>query len=68
MLFADWLLSEDGQKILTDLGLTPSIAGANDPLAGVEVIPVDVKELLNNGKVWSDRYDKVVSGGEVVDQ
>ncbi|MDQ1618691.1 MAG: iron(III) transport system substrate-binding protein [Actinomycetota bacterium] len=68
MLFADWLLSEDGQKILTDLGLTPSIAGANDPLAGVDVIPVDVKELLNNGKVWSDRYDKVVSGGEVVDQ
>jgi iron(III) transport system substrate-binding protein len=68
MLFADWLL-EEGQKILVDEGLTPSIPEdeAEDPLAGLEVIPVDVKTLTENGKEWSDKYDKVVSGGEVLE-
>jgi iron(III) transport system substrate-binding protein len=69
MLFADWLL-EEGQKILVDEGLTPSIPedDAEDPLAGLEVIPVDVKTLTENGQEWSDKYDKVVSGGEVLEE
>ena len=69
MLFADWLL-EEGQKILVDEGLTPSIPedAAEDPLAGLEVIPVDVKTLTEAGKEWSDKYDKVVSGGEVLEE
>jgi iron(III) transport system substrate-binding protein len=68
MLFADWLL-EEGQKILVDEGLTPSIPAdeAKDPLAGLEVIPVDVKTLTENGQEWSDKYDKVLSGGEVLE-
>jgi iron(III) transport system substrate-binding protein len=69
MLFTDWILSEEGQKVLVDLGLTPSIpiAGAEDPLAGVDVIPVDVAEILNNSDKWSKQYAKVVEGGEVVE-
>jgi iron(III) transport system substrate-binding protein len=69
MLFADWLL-EEGQKVLVEEGLTPSIPedGAEDPLAGLEVIPVDVKTLTENGQEWSDKYDKVVSGGEVLEE
>lgn len=69
MLFTDWILSEEGQKALVDLGLTPSIplAGAEDPLAGVDVIPVDVAEILNNSDKWSKQYAKVVEGGEVVE-
>lgn len=66
MLFADWIL-EEGQQILVDQGLTPSInPGDSDPLAGLEVIPVDVKTLLDSGEDWSKKYDQVVSGGEVV--
>ena len=66
MLFADWLL-EEGQQVLVDEGLTPSISAGEDPLAGLEVIPVDVKTLVEDGKAWSEKYDKVVSGGEVLE-
>jgi iron(III) transport system substrate-binding protein len=68
MLFTDWLLGKEGQKVLVDLFLTPAITEGANPLNSVEVVPVDVQELLNHGKEWSDRYDKVVSGGEVVDE
>lgn len=65
MLFADWLL-EEGQQLLAEEGLTPAIVEGSDPLQGVEIIPVDVKALLEQGNEWSERYDKVVSGGEAV--
>jgi iron(III) transport system substrate-binding protein len=65
MLFADWLL-EEGQKLLADEGLTPAIVEGNDPLKGVEIIPVDLKTLVEQGGEWSKRYEKVVSGGEKV--
>jgi iron(III) transport system substrate-binding protein len=65
MLFADWML-EEGQKLLADEGLTPAIAGADDPLKGVEIIPIDVKLLIEQGDEWSKKYNTVVSSGEEV--
>jgi iron(III) transport system substrate-binding protein len=65
MLFSDWLLTE-GQKILTDSGLTPSIVEGDDPLKGVEIVPIDVQTLVKDGQEWEKKYDKVVSGGEKV--
>ncbi len=67
LLFEDWLLTE-GQQVFVNLGLTPSIEpqGLKDPLAGVEVIPVDVNKLLNEQKQWSDRYDALLQKGEQV--
>jgi iron(III) transport system substrate-binding protein len=65
MLFADWLL-EEGQPLLAKQGLTPAIVSGEDPLKGLEIIPVDVKTLLEQGEEWTKRYDKVVSGGEKV--
>jgi iron(III) transport system substrate-binding protein len=62
MLFADWMLDE-GQKVLADLHLTPSIPQGADPLAGVELIPVDVNKLLDENEEWSKKYEAVVSGG-----
>lgn len=67
MLFADWLL-EEGQEVLVDEGLTPSISAGGDPLADLEVIPVDVKTLIADGEEWSKKYDEVVSGGEVLEE
>jgi iron(III) transport system substrate-binding protein len=67
MLFTDWLL-EEGQAVLEEEGLTPSIASSgDDPLAGLEVIPVDVDKLLNESEKWTKKYEDVVSGGEQVD-
>lgn len=64
VLFMDWYLS-DGQQILLDNGLTPSVLpGGGDPLADIEVLPVDVQQLLDEGRDWSDRYDELVQNGE----
>lgn len=64
MLFMDWLL-EDGQQVILDNGLTPAVMpDGTDPLAGLDVLPVDVAKLLAEGTQWSDRYDEVVQGGE----
>lgn len=65
MLFVDWLLDE-GQEVLVEEGLTPAIVEGDDPLKGIQIIPVDVKALLEQGDEWSKRYEKVVSGGEKV--
>ncbi|MDP9416736.1 MAG: extracellular solute-binding protein [Actinomycetota bacterium] len=66
MLFADWLL-EEGQKVLAEEGLTPSIPEGDDPLADIEVIPVDVEKLLNEDEKWSKKYEAVINGGEQVE-
>ncbi|NRQ31808.1 extracellular solute-binding protein [Nonomuraea sp. NN258] len=66
MLFADWMLQE-GQELLVKQGLTPAIVEGDDPLKGVEIVPIDVAELTKNGDEWSKRYDQVISNGEQVD-
>jgi iron(III) transport system substrate-binding protein len=49
------------------MGLTPSISPwPQGPLAGLEVIPVDVNKLLNEQKQWSDRYDALLEKGDKV--
>jgi len=65
-LFMDWYLQE-GQQLILDKGLTPAIMpDGTDPLAGNQVIPVDVQQLLAEGPQWSDRYDKLLQGSERV--
>jgi iron(III) transport system substrate-binding protein len=65
MLFADWLL-EEGQAVIAEEGLTPSITEGEDPLKGIEVIPVDVEALLNESDKWSKEYETLIQGGEQV--
>jgi iron(III) transport system substrate-binding protein len=62
MLFADWML-EEGQQVLIGMHLTPSIAEGDDPLADVELLPVDVDKVLDENDVWSKKYEDVISGG-----
>lgn len=64
MLFVDWMLA-DGQALVLENGLTPSVMpDGSDPLGGVKVLPVDVKQLLDEGQEWSARYAEVLRGGE----
>jgi len=66
MLFYDWLL-EEGQQVLADQGLTPSVpTTGKDPLEGVDVIPVDVEKVLSESDRWSKKYEAVIQGGEQV--
>ena len=65
MLFMDWLL-EEGQQVLADEQLTPAIIEGEDPLDGVEVIPVALERLLEESDRWSTEYDELLATGEVV--
>ena len=62
MLFCDWMLDE-GQQVLAGLHLTPSIVEGGDPLAGAEIVPVDIDKVLDENAEWSRKYEAVVSGG-----
>lgn len=63
LLFMDFLLS-DGQQVIADADRIGSVPVDNDPLAGLETVAVDEKEMLDNGKEWDDKYAAIVQGGE----
>jgi iron(III) transport system substrate-binding protein len=63
MLFADWIL-EEGQAVIVEQNLTPSVVEGDDPLAQLEIFPVDNEKLLNESELWSQKYEAVVSAGE----
>lgn len=66
MLFTEWLLTE-GQQVIADMGLVPSVNNVESPLKDVEVIPVDMQELVNESDKWSKRYQQVIRAGEQVE-
>lgn len=61
MLFMDFVLTE-GQDIIRESSRIGSIPVSDDPLAGLEVIPVPEDELLDNPQKWDDLYADVVQG------
>jgi iron(III) transport system substrate-binding protein len=66
-LFADWLLDE-GQKTLVEQGLDPTVPppGTKSILDSTEKFDVDVNEIGENEKKWSDKYDKLLEQGDEV--
>jgi iron(III) transport system substrate-binding protein len=48
------------------MDLTPAITqeGMKDPMAGHEVVPIDVDKLLNGQKEWSERYDALLKNSD----
>jgi iron(III) transport system substrate-binding protein len=65
MLFMDWLLTE-GQDIVAESFRIGSVPTAEDPLEGLEVIPVPEEELLAEGQKWDKLYERIVQGGQEV--
>jgi iron(III) transport system substrate-binding protein len=65
LLFTDWLL-EEGQKVIAEENLTPSIPTGEDPLKGVELVAVDNDKLLEESEMWSQKYEAVIQGGEQI--
>ncbi len=65
MLFTEWLLT-DGQDVLLEEGITPSVAGKDKRFDSVQQIPVDTNKLLNESDKWSKLYEQIVSAGEQV--
>ena len=62
-LFMDYMLGPEGQSIISNGFRIGSVEGsADDPLAGLEVVPVAEQELVDNGKKWDEHYASVVKG------
>jgi iron(III) transport system substrate-binding protein len=65
-LFYDWLLT-DGQKVLVDLGLTPSTKVPGDKsLDGLTLVPFDVQGLSKDDGSWEKKYDALLRGAATV--
>lgn len=62
-LFEDWLLSEEGQKVLVDAGISVSTdVEGNTAAKGVELAKFPVDDLRDNDAEWSARYDALLRG------
>ena len=61
-LFLDYALSDEGQEIIVGEVLIGPIAGKDDPLEGLEVIPLPEDELISEGKEWDERYAELLRG------
>jgi iron(III) transport system substrate-binding protein len=66
LLFADWLL-EEGQQVLTDEGLSAAIVEGDDPLSGIELIPVDIAGVIENSADLTAEYEELLAAAEVVE-
>ena len=53
----------DGQKSIEDNFRIGATEEAAKPIAGLEVVAVPEKELLDNAKKWDDLYAEVTQGG-----
>jgi iron(III) transport system substrate-binding protein len=63
MLFVDFELT-GGQDVFRDNFRVGSIAGAEDPLNGLEVYPVPEAKLLDDPDTWNKLYEDVVANGQ----
>lgn len=66
VLFSDYEL-QHGQDVFADEFRVGAVPTGQDPLAGLETLSVDTKELLATNEKWSKLYEDVVQGGEVVE-
>ena len=62
MLFVDWELT-GGQEVFKEKFRVGATAEAANSIAGLEVVSVPEKELLDNAKKWDDLYAEVIQGG-----
>lgn len=58
-LFYEWLLT-DAQELMAAQHRIPASADLPDPLAGHEVIPVELELLAAEGTTWSRRYQELL--------
>jgi len=66
MLFVDYELT-GGQDVFAEAFRVGAIEGANDPLAGFDVIAVPEQKLLDDPTTWNELYEQVVLNGQRID-
>lgn len=60
LLFIDYLLSPEGQKVLVDLGYTPVNTNVKSPLGDLQIKLIDPVLTLDGMEKWTKSYDTVV--------
>jgi iron(III) transport system substrate-binding protein len=63
-LFMDFVLSPDGVEILKDSYDLPAVPEADDPLQGLNVVRLDLKEYAEHSDRWSHDYDALLRNAE----
>lgn len=62
-LFVEWILSEEGQKVLAEERLDPSLKKL-ETAKGAEEILVDLADYVANQEEWTDRYEQLTRLGD----
>ncbi|TFL09421.1 extracellular solute-binding protein [Pusillimonas caeni] len=60
LLFYDYMLSQDAQRILASLSYVPSSTQVESPLKGMELTLIDPEVSLSGMAKWSQLYDQVI--------
>lgn len=61
-LYLDFQLGSDGAAVDRQLRALPPLAAEHDPLAGAEVIDVDVDDFVAERRAIADEYNRLVTG------
>jgi iron(III) transport system substrate-binding protein len=60
ILYYDFMLAEEGQKILGERDFFPASRNVPSPLARVPITVIDAAQLLDDGDKWARLYDEIV--------
>ena len=60
LLYYDFMLGDEAQKILGERDFVPASRNVPSPLANVPLVVVDPAQLLDDGDKWSRLYDEIV--------
>ena len=62
LLFADFMLSPQGQGLLADMGRAPISRAVKSDIAGLHYVMSDPALILDESEQWQQRWDKVFQG------
>jgi len=62
MLFMDFMLGEEGQRIMYDNFRVGSVPREDSWIAGVETIPMPLEAATDEFGHWDDKYRELVGG------
>jgi len=65
LLFYDFLIGPNGQKVLQENGSEPARNGMDSPeLIGAKRYDIDLRPIVSHFKAWSDKYDALMRLGK----
>jgi iron(III) transport system substrate-binding protein len=60
LLFYEYMLGEEGQRVLVKMDYVPSNARVASPLKGVKILQTDPIRTLDESDKWKDLFEKIV--------